>query len=233
VEAEGDTLSAVDDIELGSLAEEEIPLAAGVAARGMRDNPNSIALFGHDPVRRARSLEPMFHLVLQSLLRPALVARRQGHIVGIAAMAPAEGCFFHQTRARNRTVHFAGKRISVSLPSVPWPLLWQLLRLGPGALARISTLGEEGMRHDPREPHQHVELVVVDAGLQGMGIGRRMMEELCREMDRHPEIAHLETDKEENVRFYERFGFEVTGEVRILGVRNWYMHRVRGASSAE
>lgn len=226
---ETDTLSPVtrlDDIELSTLAPEEIPLAAGVAARGMRDNPNSVALFGNDPVRRVRALEPMFQLVLLSLQRPGLVARRNGAIVGIATLAPPDRCFFRQTMDRNKTIRIAGKSLRFAIPSVPGQLLLPLLALGPGALSRISALGEAGMRHDPRERHQHVELVVVEAALQGMGIGGRMMEELCRHMDQIPDIAHLETDKEENVRFYERFGFEVTGEARVLGVRNWYMHRV-------
>jgi ribosomal protein S18 acetylase RimI-like enzyme len=107
-----------------------------------------------------------------------------------------------------------------------------MISLGPAALARISVLGEAGMRHDPRERHQHVELVVVEAALQGLGIGSLMMGALCREMDRLPDIGHLETDKEENVRFYERFGFQVTGEARVLGMRNWYMQRLQCAEAS-
>lgn len=218
-------MARFDDIELGPIALEEIPLAAGVAARGMSANPNSIALFGNDPVRRLRALEPMFHLVLLSQAKPTLVARRRGVIVGIAALAPPDRCFYRQTMARNRTIRIGGQVIRFALPSIPRQLLLPLLSLGPGALSRISALGEAGMRHDPRERHQHVELVVVEAALQGMGIGSRMMEELCREMDALPEMAHLETDTEADVRFYERFGFEVTGEARVLGARNWYMQR--------
>ena len=49
------------------------------------------------------------------------------------------------------------------------------------------------------------------------------------------EVAYLETDKEINARFYERFGFEVVGEEQVLGVRNWFMtrpaeNRVQGSS---
>jgi GNAT superfamily N-acetyltransferase len=219
------------DIELGTMSEEEIPLAAGVAARGMRDNPNSLALFGDDPVRRVRALEPMFHLVLLSLQQPALVARRHGHIVGIATLSPPDECFYRQTLDRNRTINIAGKIINVGIPHVPRQLVMPMLSLGPAALSRISMLGEAGMRHDPRERHQHVELVVVEAALQGLGIGSLLMEALCREMDRLPDIGHLETDKEENVRFYERFGFQVTGEARVLGMRNWYMQRLQGAEA--
>lgn len=35
--------------------------------------------------------------------------------------------------------------------------------------------------------------------------------------------CHLETDKRENVRFYERFGHEVIGNHQVIGVPNWFM----------
>ena len=44
-------------------------------------------------------------------------------------------------------------------------------------------------------------------------------------MDESRFTAYLETDKRENVAFYERFGFEVVGEDEVLGVRNWFMLR--------
>jgi hypothetical protein len=35
----------------------------------------------------------------------------------------------------------------------------------------------------------------------------------------------LETDKAENVRLYERFGYVVEEEAEVLGVPNWFMRR--------
>jgi ribosomal protein S18 acetylase RimI-like enzyme len=58
-----------------------------------------------------------------------------------------------------------------------------------------------------------------------MGVGSMLMQVFCKRMDDAGEAAYLETDKEINVRFYEKFGFEVTGEDEVLGVRNWYMFR--------
>jgi ribosomal protein S18 acetylase RimI-like enzyme len=52
-----------------------------------------------------------------------------------------------------------------------------------------------------------------------------LMRVFCERMDEAWEAAYLETDKEINVRFYEKFGFEVTGEDEVLGVCNWYMFR--------
>ncbi len=44
-------------------------------------------------------------------------------------------------------------------------------------------------------------------------------------MDAAGEGAYLETDKPENVDFYERFGFKVVGEKEVIGVPDWYMAR--------
>lgn len=220
-------MTDVQDIELESLRQGEIHLAAQVAARGMRDNPTSVALSGHDPVRRVRDLEPTFEWVLASLKRPSLVARRNGAIVGLAAMAPVEQCFFRQIMANEKTIKLGRMRAQVSVPHVPVRLLLPLLRLGPTKLGRLSAWGEANLDHDPKEPHHHVELVAVDAGLQGLGIGRMMLEELCREMDKSPDVAYLETDKPENLRFYGHFGFQVTAESRVLDTPIWFMERRR------
>jgi hypothetical protein len=37
--------------------------------------------------------------------------------------------------------------------------------------------------------------------------------------------GYLETDKPENVRFYEKFGFTVQREEELIGVPTWYMWR--------
>jgi hypothetical protein len=35
-------------------------------------------------------------------------------------------------------------------------------------------------------------------------------------------MGYLETDSEDKVRLYERFGFEVVREQQVIGVRNWF-----------
>ena len=51
------------------------------------------------------------------------------------------------------------------------------------------------------------------------------MQVFCAQMDAARDDAYLETDKPINVRFYERFGFDVIGEENVLGVQNYFMRR--------
>ena len=51
------------------------------------------------------------------------------------------------------------------------------------------------------------------------------MEHYCGAIDLVGDAGYLETDRQENVRFYERFGFVTTKEVTVLGVTNFMMRR--------
>jgi hypothetical protein len=51
------------------------------------------------------------------------------------------------------------------------------------------------------------------------------MAEYTRRLDDAGVVGYLETDKGANVPFYERHGFVVVGEERVIGVPNWYMRR--------
>jgi N-acetylglutamate synthase-like GNAT family acetyltransferase len=86
-------------------------------------------------------------------------------------------------------------------------------------------------RHDPEERHWHLGPIAVDEGLQRMVVGSLFMEVFRAQMDAAGEEAYLETDKPANVRFYERFGFEVVGEQDVLGIPNWFMRRQKGRAS--
>jgi hypothetical protein len=52
-----------------------------------------------------------------------------------------------------------------------------------------------------------------------------MMGEYCRRLDEAAEAGYLETDKSENVPFYERHGFAVIDRAEVIGVPNWFMLR--------
>lgn len=82
-------------------------------------------------------------------------------------------------------------------------------------------------KHDPKAPHFHFGPLAVLPSMQGNGIGSALLDRFCREIDTQKAVAYLETDKEENIHLYEKFGFRVTEEDKLFGVKNWFMWRGR------
>ena len=75
-------MSAAAGVEVAPLSPAEVPAAVGVLARGMRDNPIHMAVFGPDPDRRERLLVRMFTSMWRHMDQDALAARRGGDLGG-------------------------------------------------------------------------------------------------------------------------------------------------------
>jgi GNAT superfamily N-acetyltransferase len=199
-------MGEVGSIEVRDLHPDEVPEAVGVLARGMRDNPLHVAAYGQDPERRLRChARLMLGLFRASPTQEPICVIRDGTLVGVTGVAPAGTC---QPTGMQRL-----------------RLLPTMLGLGPRTAARVGRWTSSWARHDPDEAHLHLGPLAVDAHLQGQGFGSLIMREHCRRLDRAREVGYLETDKPENVRFYERFGFEVIDEEPVIGVPNWFMRR--------
>jgi GNAT superfamily N-acetyltransferase len=199
-------VEAVDSIEVRDLRVDEVGAAVGVLARGMRDNPLHVAAYGEDPARRLRChARLMAGLFRHFDAQQPIAALEDGALVGVTGVAPPGTC---QPTARQRL-----------------RLLPTMLALGPRTAARVGSWTSAWAAHDPDEPHVHLGPLAVDAHLQGRGIGSLIMEEHCRRLDAAGDLGYLETDKPENVPFYDRFGFEVISEDDVIGVRNWFMRR--------
>ncbi len=52
-----------------------------------------------------------------------------------------------------------------------------------------------------------------------------MLSAFCERMDQEHALSYLETDKLENVGFYQKFGFRVIEQAPVLGIPNWFMSR--------
>ena len=197
----------LDGMEIGALDPSSMEEVLGVLSRGMRDNPLHVAAFGDDPeIRQHRFRRLMSAAFTLRDLSHTLVARREdGVIVGVCGMIPPGEC---QPGLRQQL-----------------QILPSLLRLGPRSAGRVARWLGIWSKHDPDESHWHLGPLAVDAHLQGRGVGGRLMQVYCVQMDAAGDDAYLETDKPTNVRFYERYGFEVVGEEEVLGVTNWFMFR--------
>ena len=203
-------------LRLLQLQRSELEEAARLLGRGMCDNPANIRAFGiPDAERRSQALVRFFGPVLRGLYERGLIwgAFRDGTLVGVCGMAPPGLC---QPSALEKlrvvpSVAF-GNPVGTSLRVLRWVGEWA--------------------RRDPSEPHWHLGPVAVDSHLHGQGIGGAMLAQFCGRMDNCAAPSYLETDKIENVRFYQKFGFTVVAEATVLGVRNWFMSRPPRMASA-
>ena len=92
-------------------------------------------------------------------------------------------------------------------------------------VSRVSHWKNVWALHDPVDSHWHLGPVGVLPFHQDTGFGTQLMCRFCREVDACKSPAYLETDLPENVRFYQKFNFQVVGETDIFGVKNFFMWR--------
>lgn len=208
----GGRVASLENVEVRPIAGEELQLAAGVAARGMRDNPLHVAAIGDDPERRVRVMQRVFATLLTLPGRSTLGAWDGDRLVGVADAADPGRC---QPSPRDRL------RVAPAL------------MMAGTATPRMSRWLSAWAKHDPDRPHSHFGPLAVDPELQGRGIGSLLLATYCRQLDVTAMLAYLETDKPENVRLYERFGFVVSAEADVIGVKNWFMTREARAHASE
>ena len=66
----------------------------------------------------------------------------------------------------------------------------------------------------PKEPHHYLGVLVVDPAVQGQGLGRALIEDGVARSDEQGVPTYLETAKQANLAWYNRFGFEIAEELR-------------------
>jgi ribosomal protein S18 acetylase RimI-like enzyme len=195
----------VADIEIGELRRDELPAAAMLLARAYRDNGWMIALLGSEPGLRERVLVAAQGFRIAPLSPPAVVARRDGRLVGVCgAQAPGP---------------------PTSSPVDFEELLRVVNEVDPGIMGRLQEMMTESGKRAPAEPHWHLGPVGVSVDAQKQGIGSRMLQRFCEMMDANGDICFLETERPEFARLYERFGWVVVDEAKVMGVPGWFMLR--------
>jgi ribosomal protein S18 acetylase RimI-like enzyme len=201
---------AISRFALRELRRDELYLAAQLLGRGMCDNPMNVMTFGiAHRERRSRAMARFFPPVLQGLLARGLImgAFDNACLVGVCVAACPRRC-------QPKTI----EKLRV-LPAIVFgnPI--------PTPLRVLKWVGEWS-RRDPKEPHWHLGPIAVDWGLQRRGIGSALLSRFCADMDGKVALSYLETDRSENVGFYQRFGFSVVAKAEVLGITNWFMSRL-------
>ena len=94
-----------------------------------------------------------------------------------------------------------------------------------GKALRMRKWGSIWAKHHPDKPHCHLEAIGVLPERQGQGVGSLLLKHFCAYVDELKQAAYLEADQPKNVRFYERFGFNVVEEAHVFSLTNWFMWR--------
>jgi ribosomal protein S18 acetylase RimI-like enzyme len=194
-------------LAVGPLADAERPAAERVLARAFRDNPLNVAVIGPDPERRLRA-----NLHGARALLP--VALAGGRVLAARAGGGLRG------------VLVATRPFGWPLPAPP--LLANLRRvLGQGlrVARRWGLVFDALARLHPEDPHWYLSTLGVDPEAQAHGVGTALLARFLAEVDADGLPAYLETDREANLGFYRRAGFELALEACVLDTPVWCMRR--------
>jgi ribosomal protein S18 acetylase RimI-like enzyme len=198
-------------LQIQPLLPAERETAVAVLARAFRDNPLDRAVIGGDARHRLRSIRHGMRASLWSAAgRSTLLLAQDGSGPAGVLLALPPGNF-----------------------PLPPPRLLVQLRSVLGQGLRTSTRWGEVYRAmqavHPVEPHWYLSLLGVDPTRRSLGVGMALLRHWLEAVDREGRQSYLETDREENIGFYERVGFAVQRELKVLETPLWCMCRVARA----
>ena len=195
---------------IGGLPEESV---AELLARAFVSNPLNLAVVGRTEKARYRAnLHGM---------RSLLGAARQGAEVRVAVLGDEPVA------------------VLVGVPPEAYPLppppvalqLRAVLGQGPRILGRWAQVYDRLQLAHPVAPHAYLGILGVDPEQQRRGYGAALLADWLRSVDEASLASYLETDRQSNVEFYARAGFEVQEELEVLGVRVFCMGRAARADN--
>jgi ribosomal protein S18 acetylase RimI-like enzyme len=85
----------------------------------------------------------------------------------------------------------------------------------PSIASELGEIFEEMAASVPAAPHWHLAFIGVDPLAHGRGIGGALLDHALERVDADGAQAYLESTNPRNITLYQRFGFEVTREIRV------------------
>jgi ribosomal protein S18 acetylase RimI-like enzyme len=183
--------------------------ATAMLTRAFDDDPVMQWVFPDQAMRRSR-MPRMFDATLRATswrVDGTEVVVADGQVQGCAIWLPP-----------GRWLPPATQRLAM-LPRMVWILR---SRMGVANMTYAALA-----RQHPHQPHWYLSGIGTDPDVQGTGVGSTLMRSGLATCDAARMPAYLESSKEGNVGFYERFGFTVTSELVIPdgGPKLWLMWR--------
>jgi GNAT superfamily N-acetyltransferase len=185
------------EISTSSLSDLEVEQASIVAARAFQNDPFFVHLTER-PLLRSRGLALFFRAALKNLGPGGHIytARRDGEIIGVAAWVEPE---MYPSPAKEQAKQMLGSARAM----MPRP---RSLIVGLRYITAIE-------KAHPREPVWYLPLLVVDPSIQRSGVGRMLLAPTIELSDEQGIDTYLETQNEDNLAYYGRFGY---GVVEVL-----------------
>lgn len=180
----------------------DIEESARVLSIAMLDNPIHVAVYQSSNESARIDIENDFKNLLCNRPGIVFVAKEKQEIVGVMRMNSCSG------KDTESDTTDAGDENNLDWRKKVWRTEWA--------------------NRDPKDQHWHLGPIGVLPTHRGLGVGSGLMRRFCSEVDQCLANAYLETDKEINVSFYEKFGFKTTSQSVTFGVNSWYMLRLPG-----
>ncbi len=203
---------AVKDLQsLFQLQKQNVIEASLIAARAFQDDLID-SYFFPNPDKRKEILPAFYEYRLNSAVQHGIAYATSQNMEGIAAW------------------------IHSDLGEIP---MWQLIRSGGFKLFRkvgykvtskmmpVKDYVTSMKTKNAGNKYLHLEILAVEPKYQGLGYARKLLEPMFERLDSKKLPCFLETATEQNVPFYQNFGFEVVEEGTIPGteISLWNMIR--------
>ncbi len=175
----------------------QIRLAAEALARAFDDSPIVRYLIPKDRPRTIGARATFIAALVDADKHgEAWVATSGDEIVGAAVWSPPGGFPPSTGRQLRQLLHL----LAVA-PAAPRALPRSLRYL-----RRVEAV-------HPHDEHWYLSVLGVDPTYQGQGWGSRLLEAVLPRIDEAGLPVYLETDKERNLAYYRRFGFELVEQI--------------------
>jgi len=190
----------------------DIPLARDTVKDAFRHDPVWNKLF-HGRDRMEDRLTAFFETPLRFCLHYGQVVATSNQLEAVAGWLPGPLAFMNPWRMIRSGAIRPGSRIGLDVMMTMYSAFDQMER--------------DRKAHMRGKASTYLQIIGVAPEHQGKGLGGRILRAIIDECEKNGHHLFLETETEENVALYERFGFKVLKKIilPVLGLPMWEMAR--------